>query len=466
MVNFKPTICTLVVAALSVALLVWVRGMAAGAEDDRAMLARRLALDALPVDDVNRITLHRAGEEPLVFQRDGIDWLQVEPFAYTMDPYSIRQLIVLARNLQAIDSIEAESSESRGPSTAAGLGLDPPLATIQYEWPAGEMTLRLGRRGVAGRAYLRRTDDSRIFVVSSDLHQRAIEMDHREWRDRRLFHDVSVQDDRILRTDGDQYLELKRDGRRWRIERPVRTRVDQQAFEDLLSVISRAQLSGFVLDRPADLAPFGLAEPVATLEITRGVPQDWSENSVYEGRTQRLLVGQPAGAASTEHFAMIDGQPVVFRLPVTVLQSLFRPATQIAARTGSGVNSADVKTIVIRGIASEFTLQRDLERWIAPDAGSVAVPAAHVEQLLSQFTQLKAPDVQFKPYPRELEVATITLFGFDQSPLDTIRIARDEERKLWAIENGDNVLRVFPDGLELKLSPADYGLEVAGPSTE
>ena len=52
----------------------------------------------------------------------------------------------------------------------------------------------------------------------------------------------------------------------------------------------------------------------------------------------------------------------------------------------------------------------------------------------------------------------VTLFGFDTRPLDTIRIARDPETGKWALENGDNVLRVFPASLQPRLTSADYGL--------
>ena len=55
-------------------------------------------------------------------------------------------------------------------------------------------------------------------------------------------------------------------------------------------------------------------------------------------------------------------------------------------------------------------------------------------------------------------MATITLHGFDAMPMDTVRIARDPQTRKWAIENGDDVLRIFPETLSLRLRPGDFGL--------
>ena len=46
-------------------------------------------------------------------------------------------------------------------------------------------------------------------------------------------------------------------------------------------------------------------------------------------------------------------------------------------------------------------------------------------------------------HPAELEQALVVLYGFDGQPLDTIRIIQESNSGHWALENGDDVLRVF-----------------------
>ena len=49
----------------------------------------------------------------------------------------------------------------------------------------------------------------------------------------------------------------------------------------------------------------------------------------------------------------------------------------------------------------------------------------------------------FDDDPVDLEQALVILYGFDGQPLDTIRIIREPEGGRWALENGDDVLRIF-----------------------
>lgn len=187
---------------------------------------------------------------------------------------------------------------------------------------------------------------------------------------------------------------------------------------------------------------------------------------------------------------MIEGRPVVVQLSPEVIAALFRRAEALVAPTASGMVPADVKAVVIRttgpitaaptgpaeappgasevntgsvgGAGTEFRLERHLEDWVAVDRGMREVSPPLVEELLEQLTTLRAPAVVIRPYSRELEVATVTLFGFDARPRDTVRILFDPSQRKWAMENGDDVLRVFPESLKLRLAPADYGLPAAG----
>jgi hypothetical protein len=149
---------------------------------------------------------------------------------------------------------------------------------------------------------------------------------------------------------------------------------------------------------------------------------------------------------------------VVFLLSKRVGQVLFHPPTALADHTASGVISADVRSLWIRGARGEVRLERDLERWFAPDHGGVEVSADLVAELLEQLTNLRAPEGTIQPFPREPEVATITMHGFDTRPLDTVRIAQDSQTGKWALENGDHVLRVFPASMRLRLTASDFGL--------
>jgi len=470
----RSTIVTLIIAGLLVVLAFLTREDDARGEE-AAIGPRPLEVSqSFPANEVTRITLKRRGEQPLRFERREMNWVQVEPFMFPMDAFSVRQLARLVRDIEVVDSIEPDQL---GEGLSAGtLGLDPPAATIEYAWAAegdGEidsLTLHLGRRGIAGRAYLRVDDDPAVLVTNQVLHERAVDMDDKEWRARPLFRGVSIDATSVERRNGESQLVLERDGRRWRMLEPAKTRLDLVALEEFFQALASAKLSGFIKDQPADIAAFGLAAPIGTLSVTMQRPVETPDGAItHEFDTQQLRLGSRIGGSTQDRFAMVDGRPVVFRLPASALLALFKQPTELMEPTGSGVAPADVKAVDIDGPGGRFLLERDIDKWIAPDYDGMEVPPAYVGQLLTNLCELRAPDVMQSPYPRDLHVATITLIGFDGRPLDTVRIARETEEhgRNWAFENGDNVLRIYPESLKLRLTPGDYGLAsdgAAGPS--
>ena len=79
--------------------------------------------------------------------------------------------------------------------------------------------------------------------------------------------------------------------------------------------------------------------------------------------------------------------------------------------------------------------------------------------LLAQLSQVRPQAIRLAVFPAETQVATITLEGFGGRPLDSVRVARDETTQEWILENGDNVLRYFPESMRFPLTPEDFGLE-------
>jgi len=458
-VRWTIIVCLIGILGVIAAVLVQRSGPAGGMRDRQANRPL-LAPGALPVDEVDRITLKRPGRPEMVFVRDEAIWEQSEPFAHPMQAHSIRELAVLAGELVVIGTIEAgEGAAAPSPAT---VGLEPPLAEITYGWSQGSVSLKLGRRGIAGRAYLQIAGSATIHIVNQDLHERAVDMDVKEWRDRRIFQNAGIDSERIEIDSTGVAIVLGRDRRQWKMQSPVSSRLDDAARDELLAVLSRAQSGGFILDEPDDLTRFGLADPAGSVTVVTMRRYEEGGEIVRRPDTQRLLVGARIGVGSQDRFGMVEGWPVVVRIGEPVLRALFRQPADLVSPIASGVVAADVKTIRINGPGGEFRLQRDLERWIAPDHGDRDVPPEIVDDLLSALTQARAQQVELRPYPRELEVATITMLGFDARPLDTVRIGQlpgtNDQPGAWILENGDNVLRIHSTELSLPLTPEAFGL--------
>ncbi len=445
-------------------LIVWIVAIAmvfasrtawrsAGVRSDAVEAASRVHATAIPVDEVDRIVVERTDADGgatlrYVFERGAAGWRQVEPFAVAAEGFALRQLVVAAADLAATrrtaagDLVTAEGDLAR-------LGLAPPDGRVELFWPGGSTVIDLGARTVAGRAWIRVADGEDLLVVGDGLHERAVDDDPRNWRSRRLF----PSEDEVAAVDilnGPVTTAMARDGRRWTMRSPIETRVDPEAIDRLLAVIGRVEHDGFVADDPKELARFGLAEPAATVVVTRD-----------GGGIERLLVGGPSGLVSRDRFAMIEGVPTVFRLDEATLRGLLPAVTTLVEPTGTGVRPADVRSIVIDGDAGSVRLERDLDRWNATlVAGERTLEGEAnpviVERLLELISGTRATELLVQAYPQQLQVATIVLHGFDGRPIDAVRVARESDAGRWALENGDGVLRLFPASTALPITPDDF----------
>jgi len=457
----RSTIVTFILALVFVATAVYVARTDTAEAVPGAGEKRPLFDDvALPVRQVDRISLHHRGQTALVFARAQLEWKQNQPFAYPLRRQAMQRMIRQAAGLTVFDEIDPASAGND--VDLKTLSLDPPEATMTFQWDDQKVALELGRRGIAGRAYLKFADKPTVYVVNQDLHRLVLDTDPKEWRDRLIFHQVGINSTRIERRTPQQTMVLVNDNNQWSMMKPIETRIDQEALKEFFSSLGSARLGGFVVDQPEDRAQFGLHDPVAslTIETDRRVSADASDHEAPD--TQRLLIGSEMGGTTQDRFAMIEHRPVVFRLPARVLLRLFQNAERFIEPTGSGVPAADVKVVRIDGPDGDFKLERDLERWIAPGYEKKQVSAELVNELLQQITQVRAPNVAIvDAFPHELQKATITLIGFDRTPLDSVRIIREaaENKPRWGMENGDNVLRIYPTSMKLRLRPSEYGLE-------
>lgn len=404
---------------------------------------------AIPVDDVDRVSIRRIDEDTSTvdvheFERGPDGWRQTLPFEVRADGFAVRQLVVAAADLRATRRWSSEDPIDRD---RVGLAADGDQVTL--DWPGGGVRIDLGDRTVAGRGWIRLGADGPVFVVDGDLHERALDDDLRNWRSRRLF-PSDAEFGRVEVRNGPVELALERTGRIWSMLEPIESRSDPAAVERFLGVLGRIEHDGFVVDDPDDLSRFGLESPPVTIEVRRA-----------DGTVERIMIGGPAGLVGRERFALVEGVPSVLRLDDAAIAGLLPAVEDLLATTGTGVRRGDVRRLVIGSSDGQIALDRRLDRWritVTDDAGTREGEADPrlVERLLDLLTETRATEVRVQDYPTSLEVATVVLHGFDGSPMDSVRIARERNAGRWAFENGDGVLRLHPPNTEIPLRIEDW----------
>lgn len=457
MPSFKPTIIAFILAVVCVAAAwyTWSRDKL-GAEES-VEVHPLFAEGAIPAESLQRITLTRRGELALVFARTADGWRQTEPFDYPMQAYSMQRFAHLAN--QAEVSSQLDPRALSGGQSLAGLSLDPPLATLTFEWPDGAETLFFGRRAYGGRAYLRREGIDDILVVNQDLHDRVLDESPNLWRRTRLFEHAGTGSIRVVAdVPGGIGYTMTRERRRWRLTEPVQTRLDQPQVQMRLGELFELNTQNFIIDQPGDVTQFGLHKPLATITVVTPVTTMIDNQPQTNEVTERLLIGSPRTMEEREFFAMIEDRPVVLALSKETISRLLAFGHLIAT-TASGVDPADVGAIWIIG-EDEFTIVRDPEdptQWLSVEQPNAEVSAAVVNTLLSHLTALRATDAVLGEIPIDKKVATISLGRSTGEWIDTVLVGKLDDGT-WAMSNGDGVVRVYPAGLDLALTPEAFGL--------
>ncbi len=391
------------------------RGAATGVAT--TVLASRWNIDP---QQVSQIRLTGAGVQASLLHRQGGEWQQVEPFVCGMNRDAIDRLVEVVLDLPIHDVLAADAAP--GP-----LGLAAPSATIELQIDTTSYVLHLGRRSVGGRAYL--AVDGEGVIGGQEVHRLLLDGDPRSWRDARLFPGADVEAQRLVRAIGDDRVVLARVEGTWRMEEPVRGRVNEDALDEWILRLASSRAGALVVDGEVDLDLLGLSDPAATVKVV--------DNA---GETRTLLIGGRARAGLTDRFAMIEGRPWAFRMAWDDVTRLFPLPEALADPVASAAAASDVKRIRISAGDRSLVLRRDLDRWVDDDRGGAIVPRAQVDALLQWLLATPSTSVLISPWPRDRALAIVTLEGYDGRPMDSVRIAGEDDGS-WVLENGDGVLR-------------------------
>ena len=465
------SICILAVVALLAVVGWWsVRGPS-NASTDRTARASLFAADEIPLEQIDRIELTRSNEEPIVFVRAEMGWIQQSPFYHPADSASIREVIDVSAALQTTRAVDPASID---PEARAALGLTPPAATLKLTWPGGERSVELGRRTVAGRAWAHVIGRAEAASIDASLHAIAVDGDPRQWRSTRLYEPGPADVGGIELRYGlapSQRLWLTRAEGKWRIQSPVSTRADADAVRGYVEALARAQADAFVTDRPNDWSTFGLSAPERSVRLY--LPN--AASALSSANTVGAIdVGVTAAEGAQERFGRIAERETVVQLGTKALAALFPPPAFFVDPRGSDVVQADVRAVTFTafdptGISDAaatapgaapvpaFRLERTLDGWNITTPGSDPRPASteRARKLLAQLCEARAPAVAFQRMPEALRIGEFTLFGAGGVQLARVRIAHEPEGQ-WAIDSDDGVLRVFPKGFDLAVDAAAY----------
>lgn len=209
-----------------------------------------------------------------------VTWRLVQPLPWKAAASQVDSVLESAENLEAKRSLSGEQVEAEG---LKAYGLDVPKAEVRFELADGEKRLLIGDLTPVGGAYYAcLPGEKTVYTVSSfDVRPFLAEVD--AFRDKEIMtFDVNNVTRLTLDTKkGHSYLE--KDGNLWFLREPWDDLADYGSVAMALWPFSTLRAEEFVSDNPADLKPYGLDSPRATLHIVVGDPPHQVDKTLYLG---------------------------------------------------------------------------------------------------------------------------------------------------------------------------------------
>ena len=222
----------------------------------------------------------------------------------------------------------------------------------------------------------------------------------------------------------DRELELKKDDEKWRITKPISVAADTPSVEALVKAVNSAEVSRTLEETQADMALYGLNEPVVKVQLT-----------LKDGtQLPQIAIGKDTPVGHSVYVQKANGKdilltPQVFRLGMTKETKDLRDKTvvafqkeevsQIEVRRPAGAEeqggqAAINATVVLRKTDGGWTLDKPV---------SAQADAAMVNTFLSSLSSMRAQDFIEEPLLEAKE------FGLDPPQLSVVLTLGDDGSK-------------------------------------
>ncbi len=276
---------------------------------------RDKAIVPLDWEDVTRLEVRR-GSLKIRAEKKGEDWQLREPLDYPADNERIGDMLWHFLKGKVVKFI------AEGPKDLSPYGLEQPSASVAFFREKGEgAELLLGDKYEEDKTsgvYAKLASGQNVFLVEEKLLEDVPEKVF-DIRSKVIFsYDTEKVERLALKGPSGEVLAERGDGDRWRLKKPLETRGDKTAVEDILWALKWAKVKGY-LEGEKKLGTLGLEPPRRSLSF-------WLKG---EKEPKTLLIGEKEGKT---FYAKRKADPVLFLLSEEDLAKFFKSAKELRDR--------------------------------------------------------------------------------------------------------------------------------------
>jgi hypothetical protein len=266
---------------------------------------------SVKAEAIDEITVRSANGDRTTLKKTNGTWQITEPVAAPADEAEVSGIVTNIATLDSVRTIE------ENPGHLEQFGLAEPRVEIGFRTAGSKQPQRLligDKTATLGDLYARLPNEKKVFLISGsfdsafnrstfDLRQKTVLAFERDKVDR-----VTVQSPGAT-------IELSRVGGEWKLGKPYQAPADYGTVEGLIGRVQTAQMKAITAQEGADLKPYGLDRPDASITFGLGSSQ------------ATLLLGGKADASTV--YAKDGARPMVFTVDSTLLDDVKKPADQL-----------------------------------------------------------------------------------------------------------------------------------------
>ena len=375
---------------------------------------------AVEADKIDEVTIKSASGERTTLKKSGSDWQIVAPVTAVPDTAEVSGVTSNLATLEMQRVIDENAADLKE------YGLAEPRIEVAFKADGKQQAIQIGDKTPTGTdLYAKLPDQKKVFLISSYL-ESSFNKTTFDLREKAALKLDREKVDALEIATADRQLRFARTEGEWQMTAPVKGRTDFTAVESLVGRLGTAQMKSVAAPEAADLKPYGLDKPAATVRIGTG-----SSQAV-------LLLGAKAPEEGNV-YAKDQSRPAVFTLESSLLDELKKDAGEFRQKDLFDARSFNTTRVEIaRGgqtIAFEKTKVKDKdgkeeEKWkqVAPAAKDV--DAAKVDALLTAITGARADTFQADASKTGLDKPELTVtLKFDDG--------KKEERVAFARSGSD-----------------------------
>jgi len=389
---------------------------------------------------VDRIEVARAGESPVVIERDEVLGSPRWMVRWTVDGRTVSWPAdegAVRAGLRVLSTATVDEREET--NTLDGGTLTLTLAD------GSTRSVRFAADPLAGRVDVESAGPTtRRGLTDAGLFEAFIRTGLLAWRDGRAMLAFAAGPARVELESPTGALALVRRKGRWSMLEPVIAPVDPEAAGTLTGM-----LAGVVVDRiesgadPADPA-LGFAQPLATVLTETDYRVRGEDETTGGTLRQRMLVGSPVDASGEQVFVLLDwtepandappttvAGPIVARVKTASLNKLSTRPEPLISAVASTLIPAAVETVTLGLHDARTTIERDGKAWRTRSDMLLPDESATIDTLLTLLTEQSA-EVVLVVKAEELEPGDsvfVRLSSTGTPPTD-VRVYEDGEHAL------------------------------------